>query len=251
MLDVETHDAVARLTLRRPEVRNALSPALLETLIDACEGLHHDDALRVVVLRGADGTFCGGADLPGFLTRFGADDPEAVADLGRRAAEAVAALPAITVAAIEGHCVGGGVVLAGACDLRWAAPDARLCVPELALGIPLAWGGLERLVRLVGESAALELVLGCERVDAAEARRVGLLSAILEAPFAEHLEARLSRLADKPLGALRATKRQLRAIREGRFDAKADAGALVAALNDPESQRAAQAYFARRARRDG
>jgi len=247
-LEVEVQGRVAQLTLNRPSARNALSPALLRALIDACGSLRGEEEVRAVVLRGAAGTFSAGADLVGFMTELGSSDPEAVADLGRRAAEALAALPQITVAAIEGHCVGGGLVLAGACDLRWAAPGSSFCIPELELGIPLAWGGLARLVDLLGETVAADLVITCRRFDVGEAVRVGLVSAVLDGALEETLEARVAAVASRPRGALRTTKRQLAAIRAGRFDPTADAAALLDALNDPESQRAAQEYIARRVR---
>jgi enoyl-CoA hydratase/carnithine racemase len=250
-LDLELRGPAARLTLNRPRSRNALSPSLLEALVDACGSLGARDDVRVVVLRGAGGAFSAGADLPAFLTRLGTEDAEAAADLGRRAAEALAALPQITVAAIEGACVGGGMVLAGACDLRWAAHESTFCVPELELGIPLAWGGMERLVHLLGETVAADLVLTGRRFDAVEAKRIGFLSTVLDAPFDATVDRQVDLVASRPAGALRTTKRQLGAIRAGRFDARADAAALLAALHDPESQRAAQEYIARRVRSKG
>lgn len=242
-LIVERREEMAFLTLNRPAARNALTPSLLDAIIETCATLRGEDAIRVVILRGAGRTFSGGADLPAFLTRLGAGDPHEAADLGRRAADAVAGLPQITVAAIEGHCVGGGVVLAAACDLRWAAPASSFCIPELEIGIPLAWGALPRLVALLGESVALDLVLTCRRFDAEEALGRGFVSALVEV---EEMEARIAAIAAHPAVALRTTKRQLRAIRAGSFDADADAAALLAALSDPESQAAAQRYMMRR-----
>ena len=84
-------------------------------------------------------------------------------DLGRRAAEALAAIPQITIAAIKGYCIGGALVLSAACDLRIAADDSRFSIPELDAGIPLSWGGMAHVVRLLGESLANDLVLTCRR----------------------------------------------------------------------------------------
>ena len=133
-------------------------------------------------------------------------------------------------------------MLAGACDLRWAAPGSRSTIPELELDIPLAWGALPRLIDLVGESMAVELVVTCRRFDLDEATRIGFVSAT----FDGDLEERVSELASRPAGALRTTEAQLLAIRGGTFDPKSDAAALLAALHDPESQRAARDYIARR-----
>ncbi|MBO6934015.1 MAG: enoyl-CoA hydratase/isomerase family protein [Deltaproteobacteria bacterium] len=244
-LDVKRDGAVARLILNGPEMRNALSPAVLRAVVDACAELATDDEVRVVVLRGAAGTFSAGANLPTFMAELGGKAEE-TCDLGRRAAEALAALPQITVAAIEGHCVGGGVVLAAACDVRECTASAMFCIPELEIGIPLAWGATERLVQLLGETAAIDLILTSRRFDASEAARLGLVTRVVEGPMDEALAALVDVIAVRPAGTLRTTKRQLMAIRTGRFDASADAAALVSALADPETQQAAQRYMARR-----
>ena len=252
-LDVEREGAVAHLILDGPKVRNALTPAVLRSIVDACEALGAEEEVRVVVLRGAAGTFSGGADLGSFMQELGDGKAEETADLGRRAAEAIASLPQITVAAIEGHCVGGGVVLAAACDVRECAVNAVFCIPELEIGIPLAWGATERLVHLLGETAAIDLILTGRKVDATEAARLGLVTRVVEGPMDAPLAALIDVIAVRPSGSLRTTKRQLQAIRAGRFDARSDAAALVAALQDPETQRVAQAYMARRLarKRDG
>jgi enoyl-CoA hydratase/carnithine racemase len=178
-----------------------------------------------------------------FMAAFQKGSREAVADLGRQATEALLNLPQVTVAAIEGPCVGGGVVLAAACDLRWAAPGSWLSVPEMDVGLPLTWGALPRLVQLVGETRAVDLVLSRRRVERDEALRMGLVTAALPTPFDDHLTARLADLASLPQNALRTTKRQLRQIREGDFDPRTDAKALLDALSDPETATRAQAYM--------
>ncbi len=243
-LDVERDGTVARLILNGPEMRNALSPEVLRSVIAACEALGNEDEVRVVVLRGAGGTFSAGANLPTFMAELGGKAEE-TCDLGRRAAQALAELPQITIAAIEGHCVGGGVVLAAACDVRECTAGAVFCVPELEIGIPLTWGATERLVQLLGETAAIDLILTGRRIDAPEAARLGLVTRVVEGAMDDALAALVDVIAVRPRGALRTTKRQLMAIRAGRFDASTDADALVTALADPETQRAAQKYMAR------
>ena len=161
-LETTTVGPVTTLTLSGLGRRNPLTPALLSAIVSACDDLRTRDDVRVVVLRGAGGFFSGGADLMSFMAAFQTTDRTTVADLGRRAGEALASLPQITVAFVEGHCVGGGVVLAAACDLRWAAEGAWFSIPELDIGMPLTWGALPRLVQLLGESRALDLVLSGE-----------------------------------------------------------------------------------------
>src|SRR5690606_19166115 len=103
-------------------------------------------------------------------------DPREAADAGRRAADALEAMRPVTVARIHGHCVGGAVVLAAACDLRVAAASTRFAIPEVDLGIPLAWGGIPRLVREIGPALTKELVMTCRPFGADEAKAAGLLN---------------------------------------------------------------------------
>ncbi|MCP4443777.1 MAG: enoyl-CoA hydratase/isomerase family protein [Myxococcales bacterium] len=246
-LEIRREENVAWLTLNRPAARNSLSPALLRLLAQACNELAEDEDVRAVVLRAQGGVFSAGADLMGFMAGMHGDDPEAAADIGRKAAEALLALPQVTIAAIEGHCVGGGLVLAASCDLRWAESRSWFSAPELDLGVPLAWGGMERLVALLGDTMACELVFTCRRLGVEEALGHGLISQRIDGDFDSIIGEQVAQIVAKPLGVLRTTKRQLQGIRSGSFCASADAAALLAALRAPESQRAAQQYFARRA----
>lgn len=248
-LHVSTHGRVSRLVLDRPSALNALTPETLEAVIEACRNLSDSD-VRLVVLEGAGETFSAGADLPAFFEAFGRSSPRKVADLGRRAAEALTDLPQISVALIRGHCVGGGVVLAGACDLRVATSETQFLIPELDAGIPLAWGGLERLVGLVGESVAADWVLTCRRFDAEEALRAGLLTRVVTSEaFGRETETLVNALSERPAVGLRATKRQLQQLRSGRYDARADADALLAAMADPEAQALSRTYVERKIRK--
>ncbi len=243
---VTRNEGVATLELNRPEVLNALSPSLLEELMQACDALSADDEIRVVVVRGAGRSFSAGADLPGFEAAFAASGDQ-VADLGRQATEAVWHLPQITIAAIHGHCVGGAIVLAACCDLRVAANNSRFSIPEVDAGIPLAWGGMGHLYRLIGETLATDLVLSCRPFDAETALAAGFLTGVTEP---DSFDADISSLAhdtaSKPNVVLRTVKRQLAALRQNAFNARDDAGALLAARRDPEAKAVGAAYVAKR-----
>lgn len=235
--------SIARLQLNRPQVFNALSPDLLQELILHCNELATDESARVVVLEGAGKHFCAGADLPRF-TKCMESDPHGTADLGRRAAEALAALPQITIAAIRGYCIGGALVLSAACDLRIAADNSRFSIPELDAGIPLSWGGMAYVVRLVGESLANDLVLTCRPFDANDALRAGFISRIVPIDeFATEVSALAENVARKPHIVLRQTKRKLQDIRAGTFDARDDAAEMIAAMADPEATSVGQEYI--------
>jgi enoyl-CoA hydratase/carnithine racemase len=238
-------NGIAQVRFNRPNVLNALSPDMLNDLIDVCAEIGRDEAIRVAVFAGSGNHFSSGADLPQFHKKL-VSDPQPTADLGRRAAEAIAALPQIAVAAIQGHCVGGALVLAAACDVRVAADDSRFFIPELDAGIPLAWGGMAHMVRLVGESLAADLVLTCRHFGPEEALQSGFISRVVPVKrFADEIAALTEGIAQKPALALRLTKRQLGAIRKGTFDAKLDAGALLASLADKEAKDTSDAYVSK------
>jgi len=242
-IELSVTASIARLRFNRPDVFNALSPNLLEGLIGRCGDLAQDESIKVVVLEGSGKHFCAGADLPQFTKRM-ESDPRGTADLGRRAAEALAAIPQITIAAIKGYCIGGALVLAAVCDLRIAADDSRFSIPELDAGIPLSWGGMAHVVRLLGESLANDLVLTCRRFDAADALRSGFISRIVAATeFAEEVTALAETIAAKPRIVLRQTKRKLIDIRAGSFDARDDAAEMIDAMRDPEAMSIGQEYI--------
>lgn len=242
LVELSPEGRVARIRLNRPERLNALLPQLLRELVAVCEDLSAAEELGVVVLEGVGESFSAGADLPAFALEF-ESSPEETADLGRVAAEALASLPQITVASVRGHCVGGAVVLAAVCDLRIASADARFWIPELEAGIPLGWGGMAHLVRLVGETMAADVVCTARPFDAEEAQRAGFVSRVV-AP--EDLDDELARvveaIAAKPRVPLRRTKAQLRAIRSGTYDPRGDAGAMLAAIADPGAGKVFRAY---------
>src|SRR6056297_2416434 len=213
-LELTVDGPVARLTLARPEVRNALSIELLEGLVVAARWLASAPDVRVVVLAGRGHSFCAGADLDAFAGLIdGGPDARAAADVGRLAADALEAIGAVTVASLHGHVVGGGVVLAAACDLRIAADDTVFSIPEVDIGIPLAWGGIPRLVREVGPTVTKDLVLSCRPFDATEARALGFVSRVVPAArLDDEVDTLAAGLATKPRFAVQATLAHVGAI---------------------------------------
>ena len=135
-LTVEVSDRVGRLTLNRPDKLNPLSWQCLAEIAAAARWFDTQPAVRVVIVAGAGRAFSAGADLSTFSGRSEISTREA-ADHGRKMAVALEAMDAIAIAAIQGWCVGGGLVLAAACDLRIATDDAMFSIPEVDLGIPL------------------------------------------------------------------------------------------------------------------
>jgi enoyl-CoA hydratase/carnithine racemase len=250
-LRVTAVGAVAELSLCRPDKLNALSRELLTELIEAAAWFNDRPEIKTVIVSGEGRAFSAGADLGAFGNEDGGTQQmRAGMDLGRRAADAIAGLCALTVVAIHGHCVGGGVVLAAACDIRIAASDARFSIPEVDIGIPLAWGGIPRLVRELGPAVTKDLVLTCRAFDAAEARQLRFVSRVVE-PGELQAEARAiaEKLAGQPTYALTVTKRHVDAVAEeagSTAESFRDADSLLTAARDEESLAAMARYLARR-----
>ena len=249
-LRVEENGPIVTVQLHRPTKLNALSRDLLAEVVRISQWLGERDDVRVVILRGADGNFSAGFDLDDFASATSGASSREAADLGRRATEALARVPQITIAAVDGHCVGGGLVLVGACDLRYASSTARFRIPEVDLGIPLAWGGIPRLVREIGPALTKELVLTCRPFDATEAAAIGFLNGVLDVgELTSHVEALARSLADKPQYALRTTKQQVEAVMDEIASTArntTDADVLVYALHDPESRAVSARYLSDR-----
>jgi len=252
LLTVDAGGPVARLTLARPERLNALSPALLAELIEVARALDARPEVRVAVLAGEGRAFCAGFDLEAFTALDAPEPARETAELGRRAAEAMTAMRALTIAQVHGHCVGGGVVLAAACDLRVAALDAVFSIPEVELGIPLAWGGIPRLVREIGPAMTKELVLTCRPFAAEEARALGFVNRVVPAAqLAHEVDELAARLAERSPLTLTATKAHVNAVAEelaSTAGAVRDADVLIAALADPQSREVGARYLAGRGR---
>lgn len=253
-LEVDDAPPRGRITLNRPAKLNPLSTTTLRELAEAARWFDARPQVKVVVVGGHGRAFSAGADLAAFGGGDGrgsadAGDRRAAADAGRLMAEALEAMRAVTVARIQGHCVGGGLVLAAACDLRVAADGTRFSIPEVDLGIPLAWGGIPRLVREIGPALTKELVMTCRPFSAAEARTAGFLNRVVpEAELDAAVEELVATLERKSALTLTATKRHTNAVTEGMVAAARawnDADSLVTALHDPESRAAAADYLAR------
>ncbi len=209
---VETKGAIGRLTLNRPDKLNPLSLETLGELIAAAHWLDQQSEIKVVVVSGAGRGFSAGADL-GSFERLAEGTRRDAADRGRQMADAIEGMQAVTIASIHGWCVGGGLVLAAACDLRLAAGDARFSIPEVDLGIPLAWGGIPRLVREIGPALTKELVLTCRPFDANEARDAGFLNSVVASEDLDRSVTELAEsLAAKAAPVLSATKRHVNAV---------------------------------------
>jgi enoyl-CoA hydratase len=230
-------DGIAVTAIDRPEKLNALSGGVVEELEAAFERAAEEPAVRGVIVTGAgDKAFAAGADISE-LARLAPLEARAYSARGQWVFRQLETLGKPTVAAVNGYALGGGLELAMACTVRFAAPHARLGLPEVKLGLIPGFGGTQRLPRLVGRGRALELMLSGEPVEAAEACRIGLVNAV--APEGELM--RFSRewlrkvLANAPVAAslaMQAVEVGLEAGLEAGLQFETAAFALAAASDD-------------------
>lgn len=204
---------VREVLLDRPDRANALTPDGLEDLREAVAGAE----TPVVYLHGAGEPFCAGADLDVMASL---SDPEAFSRRGQAVADAMAEAESVVVAGIDGAARGGGVELALAADVRVATPDATFAESGIEHGLFGAWGGTVRLPEVVGIGDAMDLALSGRVVGADAARRMGLVSRVVEDPATVADE-----IAENDPGALAVIKRRLRDSddRETRFAREAEA----------------------------
>ena len=195
---------------------NALDVETLGELRDRLTGLRKDDAVRVIVLTGAgDKAFAAGADIK-YMSKLSVEQAKDWGALGHQVGQLLEVAPKVSLAAINGFALGGGCELALACDLRYAASTAKLGQPEVNLGIFPGWGGTQRLARVCGVGVAKDLTLTGRIVDAEEALRIGLVTAVYEPDELLGRALDTARLiADKSPIALAAAKRALNHALQG------------------------------------
>ncbi|MGA4838194.1 enoyl-CoA hydratase/isomerase family protein [Streptomyces sp. G45] len=238
-------DAVLTVELHVPERGNAVTDAMLDDLLTVLDG--QDPAVQVLVLTAAGADFCLGGDRGEYDGSL-AEDPtgggiRASAAKARRVCDALVANPAVTIARVHGKAIGAGLALALACDLRVGADTATFRLPELALGLPTAWGGLlPRLISEAGAARVRELILTGRAFTAYEAESLSILQkAVPEGALDEAVTAWAKPVLRRPAAALRVTKTLLNSLSAG--TRLADAAAL-----DPELMAAvaAELYRGRR-----
>jgi enoyl-CoA hydratase/carnithine racemase len=237
------------LVLARPEKLNPLSSHTLHELEAAARWFDRHDDLKVVVVSGRGRAFSAGADVSSFGGSAPTRPPRDDADSGWRMARAMDEMRAVTVAKVQGWCVGGGLVLAAVCDLRVAARSARFSIPEVELGIPLAWGGIPRLVREIGPALTKELVMTCREFGPDEARAAGFLNRVVDDDQLDTaVDDLVATLVRMPKLALLSTKAHTNAVTEAMVSTGrswSDADGLLSGLRDQEGRESAERYLER------
>jgi len=250
MLQLERHKGVARLTLDRPPV-NAINAEWLATFDRLLGELERVDDWQVLHLRSSQKAFCAGADLAELSQRFAArDGVEAMVESAlamQRLFARIEALPQVSLAEIGGAAVGGGFELALACDLRIAAAQAKLGLPEARLGLVPGAGGTQRLTRLAGRAIASRLILGAEVVDGTTAAALGLVQwSVPGDELAGHAARKAEELAELPASALACCKACIAAARDpGRDGFAEEINASRRLYGEPATRERVQAFLAR------
>jgi len=250
-VQIERREHIATVVLERPEARNALDPATAAALAEAFLSLDADDGVLAMVLWGAGGTFCAGADLRAVASGWdaqrlrppSADATDPYGPMGPTRLQ----LHKPVVAAVAGHAVAGGLELALWCDLRVAEEDAVFGVFCRRWGVPLIDGGTVRLPRLVGQGRALDMILTGRPVAAAEALAIGLANRVVPTGQSRlAAEALATEIAAFPQACLRADRRSALgqwSLGEGEALA-AEFGRGVEVLRSGEAARGAARFVA-------
>lgn len=210
---IEKDDVIATVTISNPRKLNALNVAMWKALTHAFTVLSQDESLRCVIVCGDQQNFAAGADVEEFSAVRGtmAEGIRYHTETIGSALQAVAHCQHPTIAAIEGVCVGGGLEIASACDMRIASPDARFGIPINRLGFPLAPGEMSYLLQLVGKAAVLEILLEGRVFGATEAKEKGLVNRVADDVPAEARRAAQRIAQGAPLAA-RMNKKMVRRL---------------------------------------
>jgi enoyl-CoA hydratase/carnithine racemase len=242
---------VGWLVFDHPERRNAVSAEMWKAIPDAVDDLAADPDVRVVVMRGAgDAAFVSGADISEFEgNRTGADAAAGYESSTGRAFGALVNLDKPLLAAIHGFCVGGGMAIALAADLRYAADDAVFAIPAARLGLGYHAGGIDALVQLIGPSAAKEVFFTARRFRADEALRLGLVTEVTEkAGLEDHVVSVAQRIAENAPLTLRSVKlvvRELAKPPEAR-DPAAMGASIAACFESDDYKEGVRAFLEKR-----
>lgn len=215
-IGVEHDDGVAHLTLSRPPV-NQFDTELLRGILDAVERLG-EETRALVVSSTVEGLFAAGGDIP-WMASAPVEEQLPFVKLCQDCYSSFERVPFPTIAAIEGHCLGGGLELSLGCDIRVAAENASLGLPEATVGLIAGAGGTQRLVRAIGQGLARDMLLTGRRISGAEAAAFGIVSRLVgEGEALAEARKIARRLADGPTEAIQATKRLAVAASELEID---------------------------------
>lgn len=234
----EPAPGVALVTLNRPEKRNALSAKLKRALTEAARDLAERTDIGAVILTGAGGAFTAGNDISesnSFAQELPLVEARRHIRLGLELCKAWETMPQLTIAAIEGFCIGGGISIAVACDFRILQREAWIRAPEVELGITYSWGTLPRLVRLVGPQRAKLIAAVARKVDSETALAWGLCDEIADDAQVAAL-ALADEIASKPRVAQQMIKESINRQTAGLDLGTLEQDQVLLNISDPETR---------------
>lgn len=216
LIEIQASGGVWNVRLNRPQTRNAFSLELMRSLTKTAQQLRDEPGVRAVILCAAGPHFSAGMDLAEVqksdAITLSLAERRTLAALGERMCQAWQDIPAMTIGAIEGHCIGGGAALAAALDWRVIGSSAWFWLPEIALGLPLGWGALPRLVSLLGPARAKRFIILGERLQGQQALDFGLAEYLVPDGQAEAEALKLAQLVvDLPEVAVTMSKQAVNA----------------------------------------
>ena len=179
-VELTKKDNIAVITMNRPEALNALSKAVFADLEAVLDDVENDDDVYVVVITGAGRAFIAGADI-GEMAPMNVAEGLAFSELGNRLLMRVDMMEKPTIAVVNGFALGGGCEMALACDIRIASEKAKFGQPEVGLGIIPGFGGTQRMTRIIGTGAAMELIYTADTIDAQKAKEIGMVNYVVPA----------------------------------------------------------------------
>jgi enoyl-CoA hydratase/3-hydroxyacyl-CoA dehydrogenase len=205
---VETVDNLMTITINRPSKLNSMTLEMLNLISKALEEAKNNSRIKAVVFKGAgDRAFCAGADITQF-PELTTTEARNVSETGQKTFTKILEIPKPVIAAINGYCLGGGNELIQFCDFRLASDKARFSQPEVSLGLIPGWGGTYMLQKLVGKTAATDLIMTGRRIDAEEAKKIGLVTDVYSvAEFETKVNEFVKALLQGPPISLRAMKK--------------------------------------------
>ncbi|MBM4761434.1 enoyl-CoA hydratase/isomerase family protein [Bacillus sp. B15-48] len=210
---IEKNNNTLTITLNRPEKANAISPEMMDELLEIISDLRYNSEIKFVVFKGAGKHFSGGADLSKLMEQFEAGSYTTAAarliqSKGLEITNKLEELEQVTIVAIDGSCIGGGLALALACDFRIMTEQATISIPEVERGMFFTWGSTPRLINIVGVAKAKELIMLCDTINSEEAVRMNLVTKVTpKNQLMDEVDKIINKLDSSPFMPIRLTKK--------------------------------------------
>jgi enoyl-CoA hydratase/carnithine racemase len=245
-VDWDISESVARVTLNRPDARNALTWDMYDALVEACDAAEADRNVRVFIIRGSGGAFAAGTDISQFREFDSGEDGVAYERRLDAVIDRIERLPIATIAEIDGAAAGGGCAIALACDLRICSDRARFGVPvSRTLGNCLSIANTARMVDLLGPALTRDLLLSGRMIGAHDAMRAGLVSAMVPSKDLEQETIKIAaELSTRARSTIAATKAMLLRLRDHRLPPAGSADDVIrACYGSPDFKEGVKAFL--------